>query len=182
MANIWISSDLHIGHRKILEYSHRPFATIEEHDEALIENFNARVRPCDLLLILGDFSLAPPQLVPGYVKRFNGTKHLVAGNHDRFLKDKKRDFGFGWVGPYKEIKFNKTLYCLMHYPMLSWRSSFRGSVQLHGHTHQVDPIGDPAVRRINVGVDAHQYKPVSIEEIEQIVAKVNWKPKDHHDL
>ena len=53
----FITSDLHFGHKNILEYDKRPFSSIEEHDESLIENWNSLVRPQDLVYCLGDITL-----------------------------------------------------------------------------------------------------------------------------
>jgi calcineurin-like phosphoesterase family protein len=36
--DMFITGDLHLGHQKILEYENRPFATIKEMDEAIIDN------------------------------------------------------------------------------------------------------------------------------------------------
>lgn len=54
MANFYIS-DLHIGHENILRFDNRPFADVNEMNNKLIENWNARVRSDDTVYILGDF-------------------------------------------------------------------------------------------------------------------------------
>lgn len=46
MANFYIS-DLHIGHENILRFDNRPFADVNEMNNKLIENWNARVRSDD---------------------------------------------------------------------------------------------------------------------------------------
>jgi len=182
VTTTWFTSDTHFGHTNILKYCGRPFETVEAMDEALITGWNERVKPGDLVYHLGDFALVRPDQVQGYVKRLHGQIQLIHGNHDRFLKDKKRDFGFSWIGPYKEIKIDGQAIVLCHYPFVTWRSSYRGSWALHGHTHQRDPISDPTVKRMNVGVDAWAFRPVSFEEVVKEMSKVKWVPKDHHDL
>ena len=182
MSQTWFTSDLHLGHANIIKYCNRPFANVQEMDEALIENWNARIKPADLVYVLGDFALVPPQEVaPRYVSRLHGTKQLIYGNHDRFLKDKRREFGFAWVGPYKEIKVSNQLIVMCHYPFMTWRSSHRGSWSLHGHSHG-SLARDMTCRRLDVGVDPNGYKPLSYEEVAQEMAKVVFKPVDHHDL
>lgn len=49
-------SDLHFGHRNILRFDCRPFSTIEEHDEYLINQWNDTVGADDDVWILGDIS------------------------------------------------------------------------------------------------------------------------------
>ena len=82
---IFVTSDLHFGHRNILKLGNgRPFATIEEHDEALIENWNKVVSTGDMVFILGDLSLrCDIAIVEANLKRLNGQKHVISGNHDK---------------------------------------------------------------------------------------------------
>lgn len=37
---IWFTSDLHLGHRAVINFQDRPFGTVEEMNEALIKNWN----------------------------------------------------------------------------------------------------------------------------------------------
>lgn len=46
MANFYIS-DLHIGHENILRFDNRPFADVNEMNNKLTENWNARVHSND---------------------------------------------------------------------------------------------------------------------------------------
>jgi calcineurin-like phosphoesterase family protein len=48
--------------------------------------------------------------------------------------------------------------------MLSWHGSHRGSWHLHGHCHGRLPE-EPEALRLDVGVDAHDYRPWHWEEI-----------------
>ena len=54
--NIWFTADLHLGHRAILRLANRPFSSIDQHDETIIENINKLVKSGDDLYILGDIS------------------------------------------------------------------------------------------------------------------------------
>ena len=40
-------ADLHFGHANAISFDNRPFETVEEMNEALILNWNARVTPDD---------------------------------------------------------------------------------------------------------------------------------------
>jgi len=182
VTNIWFVSDTHFGHANIIRYCERPFKDVHEMDEVLIKNWNERVKPGDLVYHLGDFALSAPAEVPNYVRRLNGTIQLIHGNHDRFLKQKRNDnYGFNWIGPYKEIKIDGQLIVLCHYPFLTWRSSHRGSWALHGHCHG-NLKRDMAARRLDIGVDCWNYKPISLEEVAEEMKKVEFKAVDHHDL
>lgn len=49
-------SDLHFGHKNILKFDNRPFLNIEQHDKAIIENWNNVVGEDDDVYVLGDIS------------------------------------------------------------------------------------------------------------------------------
>lgn len=53
---IWFTSDTHFGHANVLEFCERPWGTVEEMDDALVDAINGRVAPDDVLYHLGDFS------------------------------------------------------------------------------------------------------------------------------
>jgi hypothetical protein len=72
--NIWFSSDTHYGHERIIELAKRPFSSVEEMDEVMIERHNARVRPGDQFFHVGDFAFADHD---PYLSRLNGQKFLV---------------------------------------------------------------------------------------------------------
>ena len=60
-------------------FDKRPFDTIEEHDEALIANWNSVVTEDDHVYILGDFSFRNAQPVVEYTERLKGHLHLIRG-------------------------------------------------------------------------------------------------------
>lgn len=47
-------SDLHIGHANAIKFDNRPFADVNEMNNAIIENWNSRVKSNDTVYILGD--------------------------------------------------------------------------------------------------------------------------------
>nr|DAG09648.1 MAG TPA: hypothetical protein [Caudoviricetes sp.] len=82
---IWFTSDLHFGHKNLLRLGKgRPFETIEEHDQALIDNWNKRVAKGDVVYVLGDVSLRGDiDFLRERLSKLNEAKHLIIGNHDR---------------------------------------------------------------------------------------------------
>ena len=83
---IYITSDHHFGHKKIIKYSNRPFNSVEEMDEELIRRFNSRVSPGDIVYNLGDYCFTNPEK---YAGRLNGNIIRIKGSHDHDIKEKE---------------------------------------------------------------------------------------------
>lgn len=88
---IWFTADHHFGHARIIELAARPFASVEAMDELMIEKWNARVAPGDLVYHVGDFAFVDH--IP-YLSRLKGQKRLIVGNHDHSNRVKK---AVGWA-------------------------------------------------------------------------------------
>lgn len=166
MTEIWFTSDTHFGHANIIHLSQRPFASLEEMHEGLIEAWNKSVRANDLVYHMGDFAFRP---AGQFTARLNGRIHLIRGNHD---KDKAlRDGRFEWVKDVYVLKgFGRTQdarFWLSHYPHRAWPYSHQGSYHLHGHCHGNLPRWG---RSMDVGVDVEKrYKPWHIEEVVKVL-------------
>jgi len=170
---MWFTSDTHFGHTNIIHYCARPFANVEAMNEALIANWNERVRPGDIVYHLGDFCMGTNH--EPILRRLNGQKWLIVGNHDREVV---RKCGL-WteVRYYHEIKYQKKMACLMHYPLRTWNGVGRGSYMLFGHVHgTLDGRG----RSMDVGVDSIGFSPISWEEIIQEMEQRDVWGEDYH--
>ena len=101
---IFFTSDTHFGHENIIKYCNRPFSSAKEMDECLINNWNGVVSDSDTVYILGDFlKNGDCQIINDYLKRLNGEKYLILGNHDEYIKDNSCKLDFKGVYDYKEI-------------------------------------------------------------------------------
>ncbi len=163
---IYFTSDLHLGHKGIIEMQNRPFASTQEMNRILLANFNSVVHKDDTVYILGDICHhMKVDSANEVIAQMNGKKILISGNHDKQY-DKSL---YKEVCDFKTVSLNGRYFALMHYPMLSWPKKNSGSIQLHGHIHarkdyniqnKVDGI-----LRYDVGVDANNYFPVSVNQI-----------------
>ncbi len=90
MARFW-TSDTHFGHEGILRFEpvNRPFATVEEMNEVLVERWNAVVGPQDMVYHLGDVAMGKIADSLPVMSRLNGRKVLIPGNHDRVFSGMK---------------------------------------------------------------------------------------------
>jgi calcineurin-like phosphoesterase family protein len=178
---IWFTSDTHYDHANIIKYSKRPFADVEEMNEALVVAWNAVVRPGDTVYHLGDFGcVKDPARAGRFASRLMGDKYLVWGNHDRKLRS-RREFTDHWVQCFDlhEDVFAGQRAVLCHYAMRTWNASHRGSYQLHGHSHGSLPKL-PGYRQLDVGVDCWNYAPVSFDEIHRQLSTVQFAAPDRH--
>lgn len=132
------TSDSHFGHQLMLKF--RPFSTVEEMDEHLIEMWNAVVRPDDIVWHLGDFSCHDEARTKQIFNRLPGRKRLILGNHDVHGDGSVRKSlrGLAWDQPpthYAEVKIDGERIALHHYAMRTWSASVHGSWHLYGHSH-----------------------------------------------
>ena len=180
---IYFTSDLHLGHNNIIKLSDRPFRNIDEMNRALIQNWNAVVSPRDEIYILGDLSFRKnAEDVNEWLKKLNGIKYLIKGNHDKYLDSP--DFekqAFGWVKDYFVLPYNKIRFVLFHYPIHEWDGYFQETVHLHGHVHEklIQGQHEQKERRaINVGVDVSGFMPVSIDTVCDLAFNGKWRCPD----
>lgn len=177
-------SDVHFGHANAIKYDSRPFGTVEEVDERMVELWNGFVDRRDLVYILGDLSWHDAQKTATLVGRLNGRKVLVLGNHDdKIVKFQEVAGLFESVVPYAEISVPNNLgkvAVLSHYPIPFYNKVHYGSAHLYGHVHnskeadvveewrgRLSQMYSRPVRMANVGcmMDYIGYIPRTIEEV-----------------
>ena len=175
----WFTSDSHFYHTNIIEYCKRPFQNTHEMNEALIDNWNKCVLPEDTVWHLGDFALKTNQEhIKHILSRLNGKKNIVLGNHDRpirgglyhLFENAHTVMQEKSMYMIQEITIEGQLIVMSHFPMETWHQSHRNSWHLHGHAHGTVPSRSNQ-KRLDVGVDCHQYKPICFEEIQTIMSK-----------
>lgn len=164
---VFFTSDTHFGHRHIIGPAKRPFATTDDMDAALVANWNAAVAPGDTVYHLGDVCHHGVRSAE-CLAALNGTIHLIEGNHDRALlgHDASR---FASVSQILDLEIYGQRIVLFHYPMREWNGAWRGAWHFFGHVHaryDRQPIG----YSLDVGVDSHDLRPWSFDEIAAIFA------------
>lgn len=172
----FFTSDLHIGHSKIIQYCNRPFSSVQEMDEAFITKWNAKVPPNGKVWMIGDIFFCDAKRATEIMFRLNGEKHLILGNHDKMIRNQKPVQNL-FTRIYQDLH-QETIdgipVIMCHYPLLSWNRAFHGSFMLHGHVHSTEPTNG-IHRRYDVGVDANDYAPVSWAEIKRTLEKIAIK-------
>ena len=172
---VFFTSDLHLGHANIIRLCNRPFSSIEEMDATIINNWNKCVHKSDTVYVLGDFTMIKDvAIVENYINQLNGKIYFLRGNHDYWMKNydfSKNDRIFN-LGAYHEEALSQRRFILCHYPFEEWNHFYRGAYHLHGHQHNtkeynIDNIQN-GFKRFDVGVDANNFTPVSIDRILQL--------------
>lgn len=200
---IYFTSDNHYFHENVIKYSNRPFKNADEMNEVMIENHNNLIKASDIVYFLGDFALARDSDIKNVLRRLNGRKKLVFGNHDHALEKHRNTWGkdfFESMEYYDELKEKDSdahgsvqRIVLCHYSMRVWNKSHYGAWNVYGHSHGTleDPVN---LLSIDAGVDAvafrlagnkkdmkpEYYRPISYDEVKAHMKKKKWKPVDHH--
>lgn len=147
-------------------------------NEALLENHNATVKPQDTIFFGGDFGFnMSAEDIQSFAKKMNGNKTIILGNHDR--SELFKNFPGRVVYRILELRgkdWMPYMPTICHYPMESWNGSYHGSIQLHGHIHSKNPT-DGKTRRYDIGVDANNFTPVSLDHITSTLSKIKT-PKE----
>lgn len=178
----YITSDLHFGHTSIMKFCPVTRARFRNDvvymDNAMIKEWNDIVEPGDLVYILGDVAFHNAQKATDIMRRLNGDKILVEGNHDRkALNDPSFRGCFKEVHQYLRITYNGTLVIMSHYPFLQWDQMHRGSVMLYGHLHG-GTTGMEKYRMRDMGMDATGMIVLSMDDV--IRDALKGEIKGHH--
>lgn len=137
-------ADLHLYHENLNEKMDcRGFSSAEDMNDYIIQKWNAKVKPVDEVIILGDVSMGTAEKTTQVLQKLSGRLFLIKGNHDHFLKHRKFDSSiFGWIESYKEMRDNKRKVVLCHYPMFCYNGQYRKgedgnplTYMLYGHVH-----------------------------------------------
>lgn len=176
---IWFTSDTHFWHRNIIEYTKRPFESVEEMNQELIKRWNSRVAPEDIIFHLGDFAHCGSKKLKEILDSLNGRKFLVLGNHDwRTFKSEASRVWFEGIAQQMYIRIDGRKVYLNHFPYLCFTGTFKtpeeATWQLFGHVHSgllnTEFLDKPRLQYLfpyqyDVGVDNNNFAPISWKEI-----------------
>lgn len=155
MSSVWVTSDTHFGHANIIKYAGRPFDSVEDMNEALVENWNSVVKQGDKVYHLGDVTMNSKSL--DILSRLNGRKVLIKGNHDI----QKLKF---YTPHFYDIRGSHELagFIMTHIPVALEQSARYPDGNIHGHLHE-KTMDNPWY--VNVCVEQTNYTPISFDLI-----------------
>lgn len=185
-------SDTHFFHRNVARYDNRPWQTVDEMNEAMIQLWNKTVSPSDEVYILGDVVWSNKyQDWENILVQLRGNKFIVKGNHDKteILNELKKNGHIkGWS--HQEVVMDpgangKSRYVVLnHSPMPFFVNMHHDNTyHLYGHVHiswdaqcikhlrkQIEDLYQHEVRMYNVGcmIRGMDYAPRTLDEIIEI--------------
>lgn len=190
MSKVYISSDLHLGHTNIIKYcpeSRGHFETVDQMNEQIITNINSMVSDEDTLILVGDLCFTSPLKGCEYLKRINGKKILIWGNHDKKLRNSTEfQSQRGLMGVIQEADYLELTHthggikhniCLMHFPILSWHRAGHGAMHFFGHCHTPKSKNIPRGRSQDIGLDSNDMIPYDMDDLVVKMSKIN--PSDY---
>ena len=178
-------ADCHFGHSGILTHDQRPFENVGQMERVMVANWNAVVRPKDTVYILGDFCWGDAEAWFGLLKRLNGKKVLVKGNHDLTEYPEELKAKFEKICDYEEIHDDGRRVILSHYPILFYKRSHNPKyVMLCGHVHVskendyleqfIRAMKTPATEE---DVDAHSHNCAQIYNVGAMMPWMDYTPR-----
>jgi len=197
--NIFITADTHYGHKKLVkgqttwddDSGCRDFKTVDEMNDALVNNINAVVKPYDHLYHVGDFAFGRGDgPIIEFRNRINCKNvFLFLGNHDYRIRLRKSELRklFLKVREKGTLKIDGLDVVFNHFPELIWDKHHYGAIHLYGHCH--NSLADKNIldrmfhnrKCMDVGVDTHpEFRPYHFDEIKEIMNKKKILFLDHH--
>jgi calcineurin-like phosphoesterase family protein len=163
MGNVFFIADLHLGHqstrfwRKPDSLGGDSFESSDEHDEYLIDHWNAKITKRDTVYVLGDAVWSAKNYAK--LERLHGAKKLVMGNHDMLGTA-------GYIAPgrftklYGAVEYEQCI--LTHLPVHTSSVRPRYRFNIHGHIHAAPKISEA---HICVSIEHIGYAPIAFEEL-----------------
>jgi calcineurin-like phosphoesterase family protein len=176
---VWFTSDLHFWHKNICKYCNRPYESVEEMNEAIIQNWNAVVQEDDVVFVLGDLCFCGIEKLRLLISQLKGNIFLIQGNHD---SDKvvNKLYEEGLIKDYfklLEVTIVNDEECpnqqltLCHFPMIDWYNKEKGAWMVHGHQHQLPETPSCSPKHWDVGLDKNEMTPINFEQLKINITK-----------
>lgn len=184
---IYYIADIHFRDQKIFNKCHRPFSSVEEMEQVVINKWNKKVEDGDIVYVLGDIGKDDDPSTITIFKKLKGHKHLIVGNHDHdMLEDIKES------GAFESIKFIDLIndgdykVCLCHYPLMDWMEFNRDGLLVYGHIHNKTEENGYAyklmkdyyknLKAYNCGVDVTGFEPRTLKQLMKLKEVNKYEP------
>lgn len=149
----YVVSDHHFGHENIIEYTDRPFGSVDEMDRVMLDRHHDTVGTDDVVFHLGDVAMntAEGEETIEHARELDADL-LVEGNHDVGLDPARVPFP---VLDSCTMEYGGYSFLLTHDP--GDIPDGRAKWSIHGHEHDNHPDEHPFIhydeKRVNVSVE-----------------------------
>jgi calcineurin-like phosphoesterase family protein len=164
---IWLTADLNLFHKGIIERWGRPFKDLNEMHASIAEKWNSKVSKDDTVYVVGNVGFlngSNTKEFATFIQSLNGLKNLAMGGTDSLTKTKYGESGFNKV---EDIFVVEGVSCFSNPSKAVFYRCPNGLAACGGiyKKWKEKQFFNPAVKIFNVGVDENDFAPVSIEEI-----------------
>lgn len=176
---IWFTSDLHFWHKNICKYCNRPFDSVEQMNDTIIDKWNSIVKLDDTVFILGDLGFCGIEKLRLLISQLNGNLIVIQGNHDpnkvinalleENLIQEAHKLLHVIVEGDEECHDQELTLC--HFPMIDWYNKEKGAWMIHGHQHQLPETPSCSVKHWDVGLDKNNMQPINFEQLKINITK-----------
>lgn len=150
--NVYFSSDLHLRHQSVIDFG-RKFPDLEEMNNHIISEVNAKTKETDLLILMGDTIMIDKDY-EWFISQLNCFVIILYGNHDNIGKlQAVTNPKLLYTGYYLELNIEGQIICCQHYPSFNWNYQDQNSISLHGHLHADES---------DVVKEIHKYKSMDV--------------------
>lgn len=177
MPNIYFIGDTHFFHKNIINYCQRPFKTVEQMNDFIVNRWNSVVSKHDIVYVVGDFALCGKDRIIEITKRLNGRKRLVLGNHDGASVSTYFEAGFERV--YDHPIIIDDFFIVSHEPctLITEKSLY---ANIYAHVHNSSAYKDASPRTFCVSAERKtmQYTPISFDEIKNTMLELEQETEN----
>lgn len=171
---VFVTSNQQFGRPSAISKFKRPYSTVEEMNDNLVQEWNSTVTENDIVYVLGNFAW-DPDTAEKISQRLNGVIYLLEGEIDlaskeiiqRGIMNGKLMMSNSDINVYEEAEF-----CLSYWPLLNWPKKTKGYYSLVGHPSK-EYKTDHKKKIINVCCDRWAYKPVAINRLKSFFDEIS---------
>lgn len=170
---VFVTSNQQFGRPSAIKAYRRPFESLDEMNQELVNAWNSVVSPEDIVYVLGNFAW-DPETSEVVIKNLNGDIVVISGEFDKATADIAMTLGFDDIDfLYNAIEYHPEANVVMSYwPLTDWPKKSRGSYSIIGHPSPKYKTNHKT-RIINCACDNWEYKPVEVTKLIELFDEVN---------
>lgn len=158
---VFITSDTFFG-RKLTAVSNG-FNSLEEWEDRMIENWNSKVGPNDIVYHLGNFAWDPVSGESAII-HLNGTIFFVGGEYDKHLSENS----LVKIGRHQLLpviaEIPKLNLVLSHWALENWKGKSEGTIHIHGGEKSENQIP----KRFCANIKNWSWSPIDFDFIQEV--------------